>query len=57
MTYTYDQALAYEVVRELIISHIADCSVAMADEEARAGVAKYWRIPVAPEAPPTFQWQ
>lgn len=36
MTYTYDQVLAYEVARELINSHIADCSAAMADEEAKA---------------------
>lgn len=36
MTYTYDQVLAYEVARELINSHIADCSADIADEEAKA---------------------
>ena len=36
MSYRYDQVLTYEVARELINSHIADCSAAMADEEARA---------------------
>lgn len=36
MTYTYDQVLAYEVARELINSHIADCSAEIGDEEARA---------------------
>lgn len=36
MTYTYDQVLAYEAARKPINSHIADCSAAMADEEAKA---------------------
>lgn len=36
MSYTYDQVLAYEVARELINSHIADCSAKMADEKAKA---------------------
>ncbi len=36
MTYTYDQVLGYEVARELINSHIADCSAEISDEEARA---------------------
>ena len=36
MTYTYDQVLAYEVARELINSHIADCSADIADEEAKS---------------------
>ncbi len=36
MTYTYDQVLAYDVARELINSHIADCSEEIADEEAKA---------------------
>ena len=31
--YTYEQVLAYEVARELINSHIADCSAAIYDEE------------------------
>lgn len=36
MTYTYEQVLAYEVARELINSHIADCSAAIGDEEDKA---------------------
>lgn len=36
MAYTYEQVLAYEVARELINSHIADCSAQIADEEAKA---------------------
>lgn len=36
MAYTYQQVLAYEVARELINSHIADCSAEIADEEAKA---------------------
>lgn len=36
MTYTYEQVLAYEVARELINSHIADCSAAIAEEQAKS---------------------
>lgn len=36
MSYSYEQVLAYEVARDLINSHIADCSAEMADEEAKA---------------------
>ena len=36
MTYTYEQVLTYEVARELINSHIADCSAAIGDEEEKA---------------------
>lgn len=35
MTYTYEQVLAYEVARELINSHIADCSAAIGDESEK----------------------
>lgn len=36
MTYTYEQVLTYEVARELINSHIADCSAAIGDEQGKA---------------------
>lgn len=36
MTYTYEQVLTYEVARELINSHIADCSAAIGDEGEKA---------------------
>ena len=36
MSYTYDQVLTYEVARELINSHIADCSAEIADEQDKA---------------------
>lgn len=36
MTYTYEQVLTYEVARELINSHIADCSATIGDEEEKA---------------------
>lgn len=36
MTYTYEQVLAYEVARELINSHIADCSAVLGEEEEKA---------------------
>jgi len=35
MTYTYDQVLAYEVARELINSHIADCSAVIGLEREK----------------------
>lgn len=36
MTYTYEQVLVYEVARDLINSHIADCSAAIGDEKEKA---------------------
>lgn len=36
MVYAYEQVLAYEVARELINSHVADCSAEIADEDAKA---------------------
>lgn len=35
MTYTYEQVLTYEVARELINSHIADCSAVIGDESEK----------------------
>lgn len=36
MGYSYEQVLNYEVARELINSHIADCSAALWDEREKA---------------------
>lgn len=36
MTHTYEQVLTYELARELINSHIADCASAIGDEEEKA---------------------
>lgn len=36
MGYSYEQVLNYEVARELINSHIADCSAAIGDEHEKA---------------------
>lgn len=35
MTHSYQQVLTYEVARDLINTYIADCSAAIADEEAK----------------------
>ena len=36
MTHSYQQVLTYEVARDLINTYIADCSAAIADEEAKS---------------------
>lgn len=36
MGYRYEQVLTYEVARDLINSHIADCSAAISDEQEKA---------------------
>lgn len=36
MTYTYEQVMTYEVARELINSHIADCSEQLGIEHEKA---------------------
>lgn len=36
MGYRYEQVLTYEVARDLINSHIADCSAAIGDEQEKA---------------------
>ncbi|MFT3761993.1 MAG: hypothetical protein QM761_05130 [Pseudoxanthomonas sp.] len=35
MSYRYEQVLAYEVARELINSHIANCSAAIGEEQRK----------------------
>ncbi len=35
MTYSHQQVLTYEVARDLINTYIADCSAAIADENAK----------------------
>ncbi len=35
-TYTYEQALTYEVARDLLNTHVADCSAELGVERAKA---------------------